>query len=71
MVSNLGVLEGDVEWLAMYPALSGPAAVSVGLASTATRTTLSVRTRRDEFGQQDATDLLESLWGYLSAAAGA
>jgi hypothetical protein len=71
MVSNLGVLEGDVEWLAMYPALSGPAAVSVGLASTATRTTLSVRTRRDEFGQQDATDLLEALWGYLSAAAGA
>ncbi|MGZ8742989.1 MAG: hypothetical protein ACXWXO_08710 [Nocardioides sp.] len=65
VVSNLGVLEGEADWLAMYPALSGPAAVSVGLASTASRTTLSVRTRRREFGREDATDLLESLMGHL------
>lgn len=65
MVSNLGVVEGNVEWLAMYPALSGPAAVSVGLVTTATRTTLSVRTRSSEFGQKDATDLLESLARHL------
>ncbi len=65
MVSNLGVLDGDVEWLAMFPALSGPAAVSLGLATTATHTTLSVRSRRSEFGRQDAADLLDSLAAQL------
>jgi hypothetical protein len=67
VVSNLGALEGRVESIAMFPALSGPSAVSVGVATTAGTSTLSVRTRRSELGLSDATDLLDSLAGQLFA----
>ena len=70
VVSNLGILDGDVEWVSMFPALSGPAAVGIGLATTATRTTLSVRTRAHEFGRPDADDLLESLVARAHGAPG-
>lgn len=59
MLSNLGLVSGDgVSSLAMYPASSGPHSVAVGLASTATTTTLSVRTRRAEFSAAEHARLL-------------
>lgn len=58
-VSNLGVIEGDgLEYAAMFPALSGPRGLAVGLVSTGGTTTLSLRTRCSEFAPEDAADLL-------------
>ena len=49
-LSNLGAIEADgVRYVAMYPAVNGPRAVAVGIASTPTESTmLSLRTRRRE-----------------------
>ena len=59
MLSNLGLVEGDgVESVAMYPASSGPRSVAVGLASTGTTTTVSLRTRRHEFDAAEHARLL-------------
>ncbi|MFB9314862.1 hypothetical protein [Nocardioides plantarum] len=59
MLSNLGLVQGDgVESVAMYPASSGPRSVAVGLASTATTTTVSLRTRRHEFDADEHARLL-------------
>lgn len=58
-ISNLGVLDGPgVEYAAMFPALSGPRGLAVGLVSTPTATTLSLRTRGTEFGPEDTDELI-------------
>ncbi|QDH10838.1 hypothetical protein FE634_21675 [Nocardioides dongxiaopingii] len=62
ILSNLGLVEADgVASLAMYPATSGPRAVAVGLASTDTTTTLSLRTRRRELDAQEHAGLLAAI----------
>jgi hypothetical protein len=48
-LSNLGQLEGALTSAAMYPALNGPRAVGVGLATAGETTTLTLRTRRRDF----------------------
>jgi hypothetical protein len=58
-LSNLGVVEGaGLDYVAMFPALSGPRGVAVGMVSTADTTTLSLRTRGSEFGPTDTAELL-------------
>ncbi len=58
-ISNLGVVEAPgLEYAAMFPALSGPRACAVGLVTTATTTTLSVRTRGSEFSEADTRELV-------------
>lgn len=60
-LSNLGVVEGaSLEYAAMFPALSGPRGLAVGLVTTVTTTTLSLRTRATEFSPSD-TDALIAL----------
>jgi len=62
MLSNLGLVEGEgLESVAMYPATSGPRSVAVGLASTATTTSLSLRTRRRDFTASEHEALAGSL----------
>jgi hypothetical protein len=61
VLSNLGRIEGPVESVAMFPACSGPRAVAIGLASTASSTTLSLRTRRSEFSRAEHAELLADL----------
>jgi hypothetical protein len=61
LLSNLGLVEGPVESLAMFPACSGPRAVAIGLASTRACTTLSLRTRRAEFDAEEHARLLDDL----------
>ncbi len=61
LLSNLGLVEGAVESVAMFPACSGPRAVAIGLASTAHTTTVSLRTRRAEFDSSAHADLLADL----------
>jgi hypothetical protein len=61
LLSNLGLVDGPIESIAMFPACSGPRAVAVGLGSTGTTTTLSLRTRRAEFGAAEHARLLEEL----------
>lgn len=69
-VSNLGVLEGaGLEYAAMFPALSGPRGLAVGLVSTPGATTLSLRTRGSEFGPRDTEDLLDRVATALLARA--
>lgn len=59
-LSNLGVVEGaGLVHAAMFPAVSGPRSVAVGLVSTATTSTLSLRTRGSEFGPSDTDELLD------------
>ncbi|WP_110238641.1 hypothetical protein [Nocardioides gilvus] len=61
-VSNLGLVTGDgLESLAMFPAVNGPQAVGIGLVSTPLRTTVSVRTRRSDFSEDEARLLLRRL----------
>lgn len=58
-VSNLGVVTGQgLVSMAMFPAVNGPQAVGVGLVSTAGASTVSVRTRRTEFSEEEARRLL-------------
>lgn len=66
-VSNLGLVTGDgLVTLAMFPAVNGPQAVGVGLVSTPLRTTLSVRTRRSDFSEDEARLLLRRLMAELA-----
>lgn len=67
-VSNLGVLsaEGLVSG-SMYPALAGPMAVGVGLVSTATTSTVSLRMRRSDFTEAEAARLMASVVSHLPA----
>jgi hypothetical protein len=69
-LSNLGVLEGaGLEYAAMFPALSGPRGVAVGLVSTTGSTTVSLRTRGSEFGTEDSEELVDRIAAALFAAA--
>lgn len=62
MLSNLGRVHAEgIESLAMFPASSGPRSVAVGLASTATTTTLSLRTRRRDFTRAEHEVLVGAL----------
>ncbi len=59
-LSNLGVVEGpDLSYAAMFPALSGPRGLAVGLVSTTSTSTLSLRTRAAEFSAQDTDALVD------------
>jgi len=61
-LSNLGVIEGaGLQHAAMFPALSGPRGLAVGLVSTSGTTTLSLRTRGAEFGAADTAELLDRI----------
>ncbi|GAA4697652.1 hypothetical protein [Nocardioides nanhaiensis] len=57
-LSNLGSVEGQLRSVAMYPALNGPRAVGVGLASTALTMTLTLRTRRSDLDRAGHDRLL-------------
>lgn len=58
LVSNLGRIDSpEVESVRFWPVPTGPAGVCLGLASTPTSTTLTVRARRGWFSRQ-ATELL-------------
>jgi hypothetical protein len=62
VLSNLGVVAGDdLVSVAMYPVPSGPRAVAFGLASTSTTTTVTLRTRRTEFGAAETGRLLDGV----------
>jgi hypothetical protein len=61
LLSNLGRIDGLVSSVAMFPACSGPRAVAIGLASTSTTTTLSLRTRGADFTVDEHGRLLSEL----------
>jgi hypothetical protein len=61
VLSNLGRVAGPVDSIAMFPACSGPRAVAIGLGSTTSTTTLSLRTRRSEFSSDEHARLLADL----------
>ncbi|MCX6395367.1 MAG: hypothetical protein NTV23_02650 [Propionibacteriales bacterium] len=68
-LSNLGVVEGPgLVYAAMFPALSGPRAVAVGMVSTASSTSLSLRTRGSEFSAADSDALLDRISAALTEA---
>jgi hypothetical protein len=68
-LSNLGVVEGGgLSYGAMFAALSGPRAVTVGLVSTPSTTTVSLRTRGPEFGAVDASTILALIGDRLQTA---
>lgn len=68
-VSNLGVLDADgLVSGSMYPALAGPMAVGVGLVSTATTSTVSLRLRRSDFTDEEAARLMAAVVSHLPAA---
>jgi hypothetical protein len=60
-LSNLGVLEGPLTSAAMYPALNGPRAVGVGLATAGDTTMLTLRTRRRDFTAAEHQHLVTAL----------
>lgn len=54
LLSNLGRIHAPgLEYVAMFPAASGPRAVAVGLASTDSVTTLTLHTRRNDFTAEE------------------
>lgn len=64
-LSNLGVVQAPgLLHAAMFPALSGPRAFAVGLVSTTSSTTVSLRTRGTEFSAAET----EQLVGLIAAA---
>ncbi len=70
-VSNIGVIEvPGVIALTLYPALSGPRAVAVGAASTAERTSISVRTRARDFTPAEHQRIAEALASAVFGATG-
>lgn len=67
-VSNLGVVSGEgLVSMAMFPAVNGPQAVGVGLVSTSSGSTLSVRTRRGDFSDDEAQRLLRLVMDQVQA----
>lgn len=65
-LSNLGIVEGPgLEYAAMFPALSGPRGLAVGLVTTTATTTLSLRTRAAEFSAQDTDRLIDLIGARL------
>jgi hypothetical protein len=68
LVSNLGMMPGQhVTAASFWPVASGPNGVSLGLVSTASVTTVTVRARRGWFGEGDAAALLDLACGSLPA----
>jgi hypothetical protein len=64
VLSNLGVVGAPgLSSVGMYAAPSGPSAVAIGLASTASWTTLTVRTRSAEFTHEESVQLLDAVVG--------
>lgn len=69
-VSNLGVVSGEgLDRMAMFPAVNGPQAVGVGLVSTASGSTVSLRTRRRDFSDDEARQLLRGVLDEVTARA--
>ncbi|WP_181310689.1 hypothetical protein [Nocardioides campestrisoli] len=67
-LSNLGILHGEgLRHAGIFPALSGPQAVGVGVVSTAQTTTLTLRTRRAEFTEEQHRELLRLIVEELAA----
>ena len=67
LVSNLGRLDGGaLESVAFYLAAAGPRALAVGLASTATTTTVTVRPPLADFTCGDAAALCVAIARHLS-----
>ena len=67
-VSNLGVVTcPGLTSMAMFPAVNGPQAVGVGLVSTSAGSTISLRTRRTEFSEDEAQTMLRLVLEELSA----
>ncbi len=61
-VSNLGLFSGEgIESMAIYPAVNGPRAVGLGLATAAGGATISVRVRRSDFTEEEAQRLLQEI----------
>ena len=67
LVSNLGlVAQPDLDRLEFWPVSSGPAGVSLGMASTTDRTTVAVRMRRAWFGDDEASSFASLVLGELA-----
>lgn len=59
-VANLGVIDAPgLESVAIFPAINAPQAVGVGLVSTPQGSTISLRTRRTDFSDDEARRLLD------------
>jgi hypothetical protein len=70
-VSNLGVVESaGLTSVTLFPALSGPSAVTIGVVSAASVTSVSLRTRRSEFSDEESADLLKRVADELEGSAG-
>lgn len=61
LVSNLGLVEGAVVSVAFYPAAAGDRALAVGVASTSTHTTVTVRMPRMDFDAETADELCKAI----------
>jgi hypothetical protein len=69
IVSNLGRLDGrGLVGAAMYPAASGPFSVAFGFASTASASTLTLRTRSADFSRAETELLLDEVGARLARA---
>lgn len=68
-ISNLGIILGDhLVSVSMFPALNGPQAVAIGLASTSRTTTVSLRTRASDFTAEESSRLRAMLETELRSA---
>lgn len=68
LLSNLGVVTGEhLESGAVVSTLNGPYAVGLGVTSTDSATTVSLRTRRSEFTREETERLLELLLQQMDA----
>lgn len=71
LVSNLGLVDHpSVEAISFWPVPTGPAGVCLGLASTSSTTTLTLRARRGWFSGMAAEGLADVAAGCLTRAAG-
>ena len=63
LVSNLGLVEGSprVERIAFFPSAAGPQALAVGVASTSSHTTLTVRLPAADFAPAAAEQLCSAI----------
>lgn len=70
LVSNLGLVDQPgLAALEFWPVPTGPAGVALGLASTPTTSTVTVRTRRPWFGTEETDRLADLVARQLTAAA--
>jgi hypothetical protein len=69
LVSNLGVVPcAAVEQIALYPSAAGPQALAVGVASTSSYTTVTVRMPRADFSQHAADEVCAAIARQLVTA---